>query len=235
MKKWRAWLAFFLTGAALIFIFQWVMVDEKSWVPWNLPLAGKTIYLDAGHGGPDGGAGDKEALEKDIALQVAEKVRDYLQEQGAVVLMTRESDKDLADPDTKRFRARKTEDLKKRLSLINESKADMFLSIHLNAIPSPKWRGAQTFFMPSLQENKELAKCIQDEIVLNLENTTRVAKAINHVYLLKHANKPGALVEIGFLSNPDEKRELMAEDYQEKVAASIYKGVLRYLDKQQEG
>lgn len=233
MKRWKKLVVFCLTGAVCIFLFQYFIADRNSWKPWNLPLSGKTIYLDPGHGGPDGGAGDDEVLEKDVALAVAEKVRDYLQGQGAIVLMTRESDKDLADPDTKRYRTRKTEDLKERLRLINESKADLFVSIHLNAIPSPRWRGAQTFFMPSLPENTKLAKAIQDEMVLNLENTTRMAKAINHVYLMKYANKPGALVEIGFLSNPDEKQDLMTEEYQEKVAASIYKGVMKYLDEEQ--
>jgi len=212
----------------LFFLFQFNFSDNDSWKPWNLPLSGKVIYLDPGHGGPDGGAGDEEVLEKDIALEVSKKVRDYLQGQGALVILTREEDKDLASPETRGYSRRKTEDLKKRLELINESDADLFLSIHLNSIPSPRWRGAQTFFTPHLKENKIVAKRIQDEIVLNLENTNRVAKAINNVYLLKYANKPGALVEIGFLSNPSEKMELKSEKYQEKVAASIYKGVLRY-------
>ncbi len=217
----------------LIFVVQLWGNERTSWNPWSLPLSGKTIYLDAGHGGPDGGAGDEEALEKDIALAVTHKVRDYLQEQGAIVLMTRESDEDLASPDTRSYKGRKTEDLKKRLELINESEADMFISIHLNAIPSPQWRGAQTFYAPHKQENKKAAKAIQEELVLNLENTNREAKAINHVYLLTYANKPGALVEIGFLSNPEEKRELMKEEYQEKVAASIYKGILKYWDSEE--
>ncbi|MFK2826884.1 N-acetylmuramoyl-L-alanine amidase CwlD [Bacillus sp. B190/17] len=230
MKGWRRWIVFLLGSAILTFVIQIWGTDNMSWKPWNMPLSGKTIYLDAGHGGADGGAGDKEALEKDIALSVTEKVRDYLQGQGAIVLMTREKDVDLASPDTRSYRGRKTEDLQKRLSLINESKADLFVSIHLNAIPSPRWRGAQTFYAPHMQENKELAKDIQYEVVLNLENTNREAKAINHVYLLKYANKPGALVEIGFLSNPAERQDLLTEEYQEKVAASIYKGIMKYVD-----
>jgi N-acetylmuramoyl-L-alanine amidase len=213
----------------LLFIIQYKIMDKDTWDSWNLPLSGKIIYIDPGHGGPDGGAGDKDALEKDIALNVSLMIRDYLQEQGALVLMTREEDKDLADEDTKGYSRRKVEDLHKRLNLINESEADMFLSIHLNSIPSPKWSGAQTFYNPKFEENKTLAKAIQGEITRNLENTSREAKGLQNVYILKHSKKAGALVEIGFLSNPEERKKLLEEEYQEKVAASIYQGVLNYL------
>ncbi|NQD66234.1 N-acetylmuramoyl-L-alanine amidase CwlD [Bacillus haikouensis] len=213
----------------LLFIIQYKILDKDTWDSWNLPLSGKIIYIDPGHGGPDGGAGDKEALEKDIALNVSLMIRDYLQEQGALVIMTREEDKDLADENTKGYSRRKVEDLHKRLNLINESEADMFLSIHLNSIPSPKWSGAQTFYNPKFEENKVLSKAIQKEITRNLENTSREAKGLQSVYILKHAKKTGALVEIGFLSNPEERSNLLDGDYQEKVAASIYQGVLNYL------
>lgn len=225
----KAKVTLFSIGAAVLFLlFQYQFIPKDSFESWNLPLSGKIIYLDPGHGGPDGGAGDREVQEKDIALAVSHKLRDYLQGQGALVLMTRETDIDLADPDIRGYSRRKTDDLKKRLRIINESDADLFLSIHLNAIPSPRWRGAQTFFSPHLAENKRAAKFIQEELVVSLENTDREAKIIQSVYILKHANKPGALVEIGFLSNPAERGELQKDNYQEKVAASIYRGVLRY-------
>ncbi|MBX4340793.1 N-acetylmuramoyl-L-alanine amidase, partial [Mycobacterium tuberculosis] len=99
--------------------------------------------IDPGHGGPDGGAVGTEHLEKDIALAISKQIRDYLQEQGALVLLTRERDTDLADKDMKGYSKRKGEDLRKRLELINDSEADMYLSIHLNAIPSRQWSGAQ--------------------------------------------------------------------------------------------
>lgn len=74
-----------------------------------------------------------------------------------------------------------------------------------------------------------LAKFIQDELRRNLENTDRKAKQMNTIYLMKHIDKPGALVEVGFLSNPDEARLLGTDEYQDKVAASIYNGILRYM------
>jgi len=230
----KAKVTLFSIGAALLFlIFQFELLPKDSFDSWNLPLSGKIIYLDPGHGGPDGGAGDKEAMEKDIALNVSHKLRDYLQEQGALVMMTREDDTDLAESGTKGLSRRKTEDLKKRLKIINESEADLFLTIHLNAIPSPRWRGAQTFYAPHLTENKRAAKFIQDELVVSLENTDREAKIIQNIYLLKHAKKPGALVEIGFLSNPEERRNLQKDEYQTMVAEAIYRGVLRFFTEEE--
>lgn len=218
----------------LFFILQYDFREDDSWKSWNLPLSGKIILLDPGHGGPDGGAGDKKALEKDIALDVSLKLREYLQEQGALVIMTREEDRDLADEDTKGYSRRKVEDLKTRLKMINESEADLFISVHLNSIPSPRWSGAQTFYAPQKNENERAAKFIQDELRKNLNNTDRQAKSIHHVYILKHAKKPGALVEIGFLSNPTEKNNLKQDQYQEKIAASIYKGIIRYYTTEKE-
>lgn len=218
----------------LFFILQYDFAEDDSWNSWNLPLSGKIILLDPGHGGPDGGAGDKTALEKDIALNVSLKVRDYLQEQGALVIMTRETDRDLADHNTKGYSRRKVEDLKARLKLINKSDADFFVSIHLNSIPSPRWSGAQTFYTSQFKENERAAKFIQDEFQKNLENTKRKAKPIHHVYILKHAKRPGTLVEIGFLSNPIEKMNLKKEEYQDKVADSIYKGIIRYFTDEKE-
>lgn len=218
----------------LIFILQFEFKEDDSLKSWNLPLSGQIILLDPGHGGADGGAGDKDALEKDIALNISFKLKDYLQQQGALVMMTREEDKDLAAKGTKGLSRRKTEDLKKRLEIINESEANFYVSIHLNSIPSPQWSGAQTFYATQLSENERAAKFIQDELRINLENTTRRAKPINHVYILKYAKKPGVLVEVGFLSNPTERANLKKDEYQEKLAASIYKGILRHYSHEEE-
>ena len=98
---------------ALFLITTFQFVEEYSWNAWNLPLSGKVIILDAGHGGPDGGAAVGGVMEKDIALSITKMVRDYLQEQGALVIMTREKDTDLAG-DIAGYRARKREDLIKR-------------------------------------------------------------------------------------------------------------------------
>ncbi|OLN23073.1 N-acetylmuramoyl-L-alanine amidase CwlD [Domibacillus antri] len=211
--------------AIAAFFYQDIKPVFNSWRP---PLTDVTIIIDPGHGGVDGGAGDKEALEKDIALSVSEKLREHLNGQGAIVLMTREEDTDLARNETGRIRTRKAEDLRKRSEMINDTNADMFISIHLNAIPSERWHGSQTFYSAHVPENKKIAESIQRELTDNLENTDRQPAEIGHVYILKEAKVPGALVEIGFLSNPQERRLLMDDEYQEKTAASISRGILHY-------
>ncbi|MFA9556522.1 N-acetylmuramoyl-L-alanine amidase CwlD [Evansella sp. AB-rgal1] len=217
-------------GIGLIIAVIEMQFISKNSTGWHLPLSGKVIVIDPGHGGIDGGASSKTGtLEKDVTLQISFLLRDYLQQSGALVLMTREGDHDLASESTKRVRSRKVEDLRRRASLINESNGDLFVSIHLNAIPSPKWRGAQTFYNRSVEGSETLSKQIQGELRRNLENTNREAKPINSVYILQQANIPGSLVEVGFLSNPSEAELLKSEDYQQSVAASIYEGILRYM------
>lgn len=223
-----------LVGVVLAGLLAGLAVYEiptaKVWNYWSLPLAGQTIVLDAGHGGPDGGAVSKQGvIEKDINLAVALYLRDYLQQAGAIVVMTREVDRDLAEPDTKGYSKRKTEDLKKRVRFIEEQQAKMLVSIHMNSIPSPRWRGAQTFFYLNNGNSANLADLIQDELRRNLENTDRVAKQSDKpVYVLEALKIPAVLVEVGFLSNPEEAALLGDDKYQRKVAASIYQGILRY-------
>lgn len=232
-RKWKI-VGFILGLLVLFLILQHNFTENNSWKSWNLPLSGKIILVDPGHGGPDGGAGSDQTLEKDIALKISLKLRDYLQQQGALVNMTRDSDIDLAAPDTRGYSRRKVEDLKNRLKLINNPDNNFFVSIHLNAIPSSKWSGAQTFYAPQHVENEKAAKFIQDELRKNLGNTTRKAKPLTHVYILKYAKKPGVLVEVGFLSNPAERANLKKDSYQEKVADSIYKGIIRYFTYEKE-
>ncbi|WP_379971422.1 N-acetylmuramoyl-L-alanine amidase CwlD [Ectobacillus sp. sgz5001026] len=228
MRKIRI-MSLIIASIFFIFLLRQEFQITKSWKSWNLPLTGKIIVLDAGHGGPDGGAvGGNEIIEKNITLEITKKVQDYLQEQGALVILTRDEDEDLANEDTKGYSKRKTEDLQKRVKLINQSGTDLFVSIHLNAIPVSNSSGAQTFYTRSLVENERVAKFIQAELRTSLENTTRSAKTISNIYLLKYAKAPGALVEAGFLSNVNERYLLNSEKYQQKVAAAIYRGILRY-------
>lgn len=217
--------------ALLAFLIQYpIQKTETTWKTWSLPLAGKTIVLDPGHGAPDGGAeGTDDTQEKDVALAVTKKIRDYLQQSGALVYMTRETDADLADEDTSGYSRRKTEDIRKRLAFIQDKHPDLFVSVHLNAIPAKQWSGAQTFYDTELEKSKHLATMIQSEIIRNLENTNRSPLAVDSVYLLKHIETPGSLVEIGFLSNEQERDLLKQDDYQLKMAGSIYEGILRYV------
>ena len=134
--------------------------------------------------------------------------------------MTREGDYDLAAESTKGYSKRKTEDLKQRVRMIEDSKADLFISMHLNSIPSNRWRGAQTFFPPNNEDSKKLAELIQAEIRHNLENT-RVWPKPTIRYICSSLRMPSALVEVGFLSHPQESELLRDEKYQRKVAFRV--------------
>ncbi|WP_091739484.1 N-acetylmuramoyl-L-alanine amidase CwlD [Marininema mesophilum] len=219
--------------ALLIAVLLFVMSTfQNSREVWSIPLAGKTFVLDAGHGGIDGGAvSSSGVIEKKIALEITLRVRDYLQEAGALVLMTRETDRDLADEDAIR---RKSQDLIRRAELVKETAPDAFISIHLNSTPSSQWKGAQTFYYPTLEANQQLAMSIQSELIRNLDNTKRLARHSGNVYILKTSPVPSALVEVGFLSNPAEAKRLASPSYQQKLAASIYNGIILYYTRQEE-
>lgn len=217
-------------------IINWkILSASPSFQTTHLPLTGQVILLDPGHGGVDGGAVSKSGLvEKDITLKIALFLRDYLQQGGAYVVLTREQDHDLADENTDRISKRKAEDLMKRVHMIKEKHANTVISIHLNAFPQKQYSGAQTFYYPKLEANQRLASFIQRELIQSLENTKRVPKQKGNVYLLKESSVPTVLVEAGFLSNDQEAKLLATEDYQKKIAASIYTGIIKYYSKEKE-
>ena len=114
---------------------------------------------------------------------------------------------------------------------MNENSNAIAISIHANAITNSKWTGAQTFYDPKKVENKKLATAIMMSMKSNLEGTTtREPKSISSLFILKNSNIPTALVEIGFLSNPEEADLLNTESYQDQIAYSIYEGILYYID-----
>jgi len=188
-------------------------------LPTNIVDAADTrIFIDPGHGGSDIGASANGLQEKNVALDIALKTRDILNEQysGHTLKLSRTEDV--------------TKSLDERTDEANDWGTTFFISIHLNSLPSTRWRGAQTFFYPRFPENIQLARAIQDEIIINMKNTERQALQLNTIYLLKYAKVPGALVEIGFLSNEAERELLKQRTYQQQIAASIYKGILHYLE-----
>lgn len=221
----------------LVYLLAQTTPTINIWPAWSLPLSGMTIGIDAGHGGVDGGAVSKSgAIEKDLSLSIALYLRDYLQQAGAIVVMTREGDYDLASDDTRSYSKRKTEDLLNRVAHLQKASPEILISIHMNSIPSERWSGAQTFYHKTAGAQSELlARTIQEQLKLNLENTDRQAATVETIYILKALQDiPAALVEVGFLSNPRESQLLVDAQYQRTVAASIYKGILEYTTKNSE-
>lgn len=212
-----------------IFLSIILVISITSIVKTNSYSTKNIIYIDPGHGGPDGGAVGVDGIyEKEIVLSVSKKLKRYFNEAGYNVLLTRDGDYDLADDTSKN---KKREDIHERVNLINNSDCILFISIHANKYSSPKIYGSQSFYRTNDEESKLLSDEIQDALRSILQNTKREAKSITGKYLIDHTNPPGTLVEIGFLSNPEEAAMLIDEYYQERLAYSIYVGTLSYLQK----
>lgn len=207
----------------LIFISSFSFVKANT-EEHNLKLLGKVIYLDAGHGGPDPGTIYKNIYEKYINLEICEKLQKVLEEEGAIVYQTRYGDYDLSKNYTG---SRKKSDLNNRAKIINESKADMYISIHLNSISSSTWSGAQVFYDDVNSNNKTLAILMQEQLQKDLK-TTREVKEISTMLMNRKIEIPGVLIEAGFLSNPNDRYKLRQPEYQYKIAESIKNGIIKY-------
>ena len=189
------------------------------------------ILVDAGHGGVDGGAVASDGtLEKDLNLQIALKVAAWLRLLGVRVTMTRETDCSIHDESTQTIRQKKISDIKNRLELLEESQADLLLSIHQNMYGQSRYRGTQVFYGGGNAWSKPAARSLQQSVqkLLQPENTRQVKQTTKSIYLLYHATKPAVLVECGFLSNADELGLLKQEDYQRQLSFCIICGILDY-------
>ena len=185
-------------------------------------LVGKVIVLDAGHGGKDKGSNFGNVYESDINLSLVIKLKNALNKHGVDVILTRDGDYDLSSPDAYR---RKKSDFDNRIDLINNSSADMYLSIHMNYLIDSRYYGAQVFYT---EENKELASLLQDSLIRYVESPLREKELSNSIYMYKKLKIPGVLIECGFLSNDKERRLLITDDYQNKIVNAIVEGLLRY-------
>ena len=186
----------------------------------SLPLSGKYIIIDVGHGGIDVGTSYNNILEKDINLSISKILESVLIRNGASVRLTRDGDYDLASPNVK---YRKKSDFDNRIRLINNSKCDMYLSIHTNYLSDSSYYGAQVFYY---NNNKKLADSIQSR--LNSISYPRNTKVMPNIYMYKNLNKKGVLIEVGFLSNSYERNMLLNKDYQYKLSKEIVNGLIDY-------
>lgn len=195
-----------------------------------LPISNKIIVIDPGHGGVDPGAVSKNGIKEDeINLKIALNLKRLIEQSGGVVIMTRETDKGLYTSKSNTLRQMKTEDLHNRKQLIEDSGSQVFISIHLNSFIRPSYYGAQTFYKKGSKDSEHFALIIQKELknILDKENN-RQPQYRDDVFLLNEVTIPSVLVECGFLSNSKEEQLLIDETYQEKIAWSIYIGVMNY-------
>ena len=186
----------------------------------NTPKKKYIVYLDVGHGGSDiGYQTESGEMEKDIDLEISKLVSSRLSSQGDIsVIVSRNTDKLLSNTD--------------RVEDANKQNADIFVSIHLNKIPQQQYDGWQTFYNAKSEDGQKLAVSIQNNLnnAIQKENN-RVAKSIESVYIVKHVEIPMTIVECGFLSNPEEEKLLLEDDYQNRLAWGIYNGIINYFYK----
>ncbi|KAF0196826.1 MAG: N-acetylmuramoyl-L-alanine amidase CwlD [Bacillota bacterium] len=202
----------------------------------SVPLLYRIVAIDPGHGGVDPGAlGHNGMHEKAIVLNIALKLRSLLQSSGAIVVMTRDTDTDLSEASLgNQYSRRKRQDLERRVELIDNSGAELLVSIHVNSIASGRWAGGQAFYSPGSDQGKLLAQSLQSALKEVLKNTNRQA-ATGDYYIMRESQTLASLVEVGFISNPQEGRLLAQDDYQNKVAWAIYVGILKHFAAQPSG
>ncbi len=191
------------------------------------------ILIDPGHGGMDQGAsGDMKIGEAPINLAISEKLMRFLEGSGFAVEMTRYTDSGLYTELSDTIRSKKNEDLKNRVDIINDSDADLVLSIHLNSFPQKQYYGAHVFYQKNNEITTKIAADIIQDSMKNIldKNNKRVPQIKKDIKIMDDTKVPLVLIECGFLSNNEEERKLISDDYQEKTAWAIYLGVLKYFN-----
>lgn len=190
------------------------------------------IILDAGHGGMDGGCtsinGD---VEKGINLNILLTLRDMLRVSGYDVEVTRDTDKSIHDSGIEGIANQKSSDMDNRLALFNKYENAVCISIHQNQFTDSKYSGAQMFYSNSNRENERLASIMQSKFVefLQPENQRETKLCGKELFLCYFSENPTVMVECGFLSNPEEAALLTTEEYQNKVAFTIFSGINEFL------
>ena len=226
----------FLVICLLLGIFSYayqntkIKMDDKLEEATATPVSGKVVVLDAGHGTPDEGAQSSSGTtEAETNLKIAFKVQNLLEQSGCTVILTRSDEKAIYDLDKQTLKEKKISDIRNRVKIGNNSSADIFVSIHLNKIPQQQYWGWQCFYNGKNEESMKLAKILQSSLneAIQKENK-RIAMKLDTVYIMKHVEIPISIVECGFLSNPEEEKQLLEDGYQDKLAWGIYTGILEY-------
>ena len=180
------------------------------------PVVDKTFVIDPGHGGQDNGAsGKKGTLEKELNLEVSLRLKDLLEEAGAKVVLTRFDDTFIS--------------LYERAFLANFLMADFFISIHTNSHPKAQTEGIEVFYYPNHSRSQPLATSILDAIVRET-GLKRLAVKTNNFAVIRETQMPGVLLELGFLSNPQEELILLSDEYKNNAAQGIFRGIIGFFE-----
>ena len=218
----------------LCFFLGWRLVGKDEPLRTTVPLpgvvTGKTVVIDAGHGGRDPGAVGRSGLtEKEITLDIALRLRRLFSRVGVYVVMTREKDLDYGETGDLSRGTRKSRDLAYRAGIANRSGADLLLSIHVNSFPQSIWSGAQCFYEAGAGEQSGR---YPGQLAPGRPNRRRPVAA--DYLILKATRMPAVTVEVGFISNPREERLLADKAYREQVAEAIFAGTVGYFLRKRE-
>ena len=194
----------------------------------------RTIVIDAGHGGEDGGTvGVNGVLEKELNLLTSKDLYTLFKFAGYDVLMTRTEDEMLYDKTSDYVGKKKILDLAARLRIIEETNPDLFLSIHMNSFPQEKYSGLTVYFSKNTSESANVASLIQNDIKEHLqpENDRETKAADKNIYLLDRASCPAILIECGFLSNREECKALCDPEYRKRLSLIIFSSAVIFVEK----
>ncbi|NLA05707.1 MAG: N-acetylmuramoyl-L-alanine amidase [Firmicutes bacterium] len=203
---------------------------------YGKPLQGMTIALDPGHGGIDSGAHHESLLlEKEIVLEIGLQLRRLLEQGGARVMITREKDEELSKHCPDEGMARHRRDIRGRVKLINTSQAHLFISLHINSIHDPSVRGPIAFYAPGKPESKRLAGTVHDALNPLFSADAKAGQLVHQApqessafFILNETEMPGILLEIAFITNPDDRALLQGKPFRKKIARAIYLGLAEY-------
>lgn len=146
--------------------------------------------------------------------------------------VTRDCDKSIHDEGIEGIAAQKSSDMDNRLALFNKNTNAICISIHQNQFTDSKYSGAQMFYASTNKKSESLARSLQNSFVqfLQPENTREIKQCGKELFLCYYSENPTVMTECGFLSNPDEAALLNTEEYQNKVAFTLYSGIMNYLE-----
>lgn len=171
--------------------------------------------------------------EAETNLKITLKVQNLLEQSGCNVILTRSDENSIYDLDATTLKQKKVSDIHNRVKIGNNSSADIYVSIHLNKIPESQYYGWQCFYNSKNEKSNKLAKKIQESLNNSIQKeNTRVPMKLDTVYIMKHVEIPISIVECGFLSNPDEEKQLLDDNYQNRLAWGIYNGITSYFNEQ---
>lgn len=181
----------------------------------------------------DGAVSDDGISEAEINLTIALKLQNLLEQSGATVILTRSDENGIYDVDKTTLKQKKVSDIRNRVKIGNSSSADIFVSIHLNKIPQEQYWGWQCFYNSRNEKSIELAKKLQENLNEAIQkDNKRVPMKLDTVYIMKNVEIPISIVECGFLSNSEEEKLLLDDEYQDKLAWGIYNGIMDYCNEQ---